>query len=204
MRLQCFGAANRIWTGDLFLTKEVLYLLSHSSNCYLFKNANRFNRFTFDNLGAGDRTWTGTVLPPRDFKSLASANFATSAGDGGATQIRTGGKGFADPCLTTWLWRPAIKLPLIKKWSGKRDSNSRHLPWQGNALPLSHSRIKYRWLAIGGNNRARTYDPLLVRQMLSQLSYAPELPSLLYYTKFTAKKQVIWITFFNFLIIFFD
>ena len=51
-------------------------------------------------------------------------------------------------------------------WSGKRDSNSRRLPWQGNALPLSHSRI-------GGNNRARTYDPLLVRQMLSQLSYAP-------------------------------
>ena len=26
-----YGAANRIWTGDLFLTKEVLYLLSHSS-----------------------------------------------------------------------------------------------------------------------------------------------------------------------------
>ena len=27
--------------------------------------------------------------------------------------------------------------------------------------------------AFGGNNRARTCDPLLVRQMLSQLSYAP-------------------------------
>ena len=27
-------------------------------------------------------------------------------------------------------------------WSGRRDSNSRPLPWQGNALPLSHSR---RW-----------------------------------------------------------
>ena len=26
----------------------------------------------------------------------------------------------------------------------------------------------------GGNNRARTYDLLLVRQMLSQLSYAPK------------------------------
>ena len=25
----------------------------------------------------------------------------------------------------------------------------------------------------GGRNRARTYDPLLVRQVLSQLSYAP-------------------------------
>ena len=29
---------------------------------------------------------------------------------------------------------------------------------------------------FGGNNRARTYDPLLVRQMLSQLSYAPIRP----------------------------
>ena len=26
-------------------------------------------------------------------------------------------------------------------WSGRRDSNSRHSPWQGDALPLSHSRI---------------------------------------------------------------
>ena len=25
-------------------------------------------------------------------------------------------------------------------WSGRRDSNSRHSPWQGDALPLSHSR----------------------------------------------------------------
>ena len=26
-------------------------------------------------------------------------------------------------------------------WSGRRDSNSRRSPWQGDALPLSHSRI---------------------------------------------------------------
>ena len=30
-------------------------------------------------------------------------------------------------------------------WSERRDSNSRHLPWQGNALPLSHSRISFWW-----------------------------------------------------------
>ena len=36
----------------------------------------------------------------------------------------------------------------------------------------------------GGNNRARTYDPLLVRQMLSQLSYAP---ILLYHLFATAR-----------------
>ncbi len=29
--------------------------------------------------GAADRTWTGTVSLPRDFKSLASAGFATAA-----------------------------------------------------------------------------------------------------------------------------
>ena len=28
-----------------------------------------------------------------------------------------------------------------RRWSGKRDSNPRPLPWQGNALPLSYSRL---------------------------------------------------------------
>ncbi len=39
---------------------------------------------------------------------------------------------------------------------------------QASALPLGYGAVKG-----GGNNRARTCDPLLVRQMLSQLSYAP-------------------------------
>ena len=63
----------------------------------------------------------------------------------------------------------------IYDWSGKRDSNPRHSPWQGDALPLSYSRIIMIPRCAGGNNRARTCDPLLVRQMLSQLSYASEL-----------------------------
>ncbi len=74
---------------------------------------------------------------PRDFKSLVSTNSTTPARNkfGGDTRIRTGDKDFADPCLTTWLCRR-------KKWSGKRDSNPRHLPWQGRALPLSYSRSR--------------------------------------------------------------
>ena len=55
-------------------------------------------------------------------------------------------------------------------WSGKRDSNPRHSPWQGDALPLSYSRIHNPHCFFGGSYRVRTYDPLLVRQMLSQLS----------------------------------
>ena len=37
------------------------------------------NRLLSKNHGAADRDRTGTVFPPRDFKSLASANSATAA-----------------------------------------------------------------------------------------------------------------------------
>ena len=53
-------------------------------------------------LGAGGRTRTGTELPPRDFKSLASTipphQLEVPPG------FEPGNEGFADPCLTAWLW----------------------------------------------------------------------------------------------------
>ena len=58
--------------------------------------------------------------------------------------------------------------PILFIWSGKRDSNSRLSPWQGDALPLNYSR-KYN----GGNNRTRTCDPLINSQLLYQLSHIP-------------------------------
>ena len=46
-------------------------------------------------------------------------------------------KGFADLCLTTWLPRRGFRPSLVPtgSWSGRRDSNPRHRPWQGRTLP---------------------------------------------------------------------
>ena len=34
-----------------------------------------------------------------------------------------------------------LGIVLVKNWSGQRDLNPRHQPWQGCALPLSYTRI---------------------------------------------------------------
>jgi hypothetical protein len=48
--------------------------------------------------------------------------------------------GFADRRLATWLYRLVIFL-LRQSKSGRRDLNPRPSPWQGDAPPLSYSRI---------------------------------------------------------------
>ena len=66
-------------------------------------------------------------------------------------------KGFADLRLTTWLWH--------RVWSGRRDSNSRHPPWQGGTLPLSYYRTH------GALGRNRTTDTQIFSLLLYRLSY---------------------------------
>ena len=51
----------------------------------------------------------------------------------------------------------SLGLLQVTDWSGKGDSNSRPSPWQGDALPLSYSRLigtaeRARWRPIGGSN----------------------------------------------------
>ena len=77
--------------------------------------------------------------------------------------------------LTSSAWKAEV-LPLYhirilfgsnfhcsqNRWSGRRDSNSRPSPWQGDALPLSHFRISNWWRRVDSNHCRRSqriYSP---------------------------------------------
>ena len=113
-------------------------------------------KFKLLRLGARSRTWTGTALLPRDFKSLASAYSAIRA-------------------RVPYCDRVAVRTVGYTKTRKRLRVYWRRHPELNRGLRLCRP-LPYR-LAMapnyGGNNRARTCDPLLVRQMLSQLSYAP-------------------------------
>ena len=73
-----------------------------------------------------------------------------------------GNEGFADLCLTTWLWHH-------KKWSGRRDSDSRPPPWQGGALPTEllpqndgdrRRQGKQALMKTGAGEETRTHTPV--------------------------------------------
>ena len=87
----------------------------------------------------------------------APANADALCALGGEARIRTGGEGFAGPCLTTWPLRRYEKgrsrPALVLAWSGLRGSNPRPPPWQGGALPTALSPRAQG--VIYGNSAAR-------------------------------------------------
>ena len=89
--------------------------------------------------------------------------------------------------LTSSAWKAEV-LPLYhiriligsnfhcsqNRWSGRRDSNSRPSPWQGDALPLSHFRKIYWWRRVDSNHCRRSQriyspPPLATRALLHML-----------------------------------
>ena len=72
------------------------------------------------------------------------------------------GAGEGDRTLTTSLegWNSTIELHPHIIWSGRRDLNSRHPPWQGGTLPLSYSRsIIFTLFINGADEGSRTPKP---------------------------------------------
>ena len=89
--------------------------------------------------------------------------------------IGPGNKGFADLCLTAWLWRrkaPAARRPAPLNWSGLRGSDPPPQPWQGCALP-NELNPQMPWLLPrhGASDRNRTNDTGIFSPLLYQLSY---------------------------------
>ncbi len=66
-------------------------------------------------------------------------------------------------------WSPSA----IRVESGRRDSNPRSSPWQGDAVPLSYSRINAVCLRLGdcAETQDRTADTAIFSRVLYQLSY---------------------------------
>ena len=85
---------------------------------------------------------------------------------GGQRRDRTADTGIFSPLLYQLSYLAAYKK--MATWMGLEPTTSAVTGRRSNQL-------NYQAKKSGGHNRARTYDPLLVRQMLSQLSYAPTL-----------------------------
>ena len=90
---------------------------------------NRWWKRACKNLGV-----EGVTLYPATKHSTMTA--VSKGNFGGGIRIRTGEYRLCRPLPYH------LAMPPGRKWSGKRDSNSRLQPWQGCTLPLSYSRSR--------------------------------------------------------------
>ena len=114
------------------------WLLKHY-NFLLYQSFGKRAIRTFVGCRARNRTWV------KGFKVLR----ATSTQRGNILFYRfTGaeGRGRTDTRVASQQFLRLSRLPippLRLNWSGRRDSNSRHPPWQGGILPLNYFRPLY-------------------------------------------------------------
>ena len=108
--------------------------------------------------GARGRTRTGTGLLPRDFKSLASANFATRASD---TRSQT----------KVDNWRPGSDSNRRRRLCRPLHNPSATRPRNGDKSESGFLRL-WQMEEIGAGNEVRTRDLNLGKVALYQLSYS--------------------------------
>ena len=86
------------------------------------------------------------------------------------SRIRTSVHGSKVRCPTTR--RRGSASSRTKKWSGRRDSNPRPSPWQGDALPTEPlPPARFRPPNGGAESQNRTGDTAIFSRVLYQLSY---------------------------------
>ncbi len=98
--------------------------------------------------------------------------------DGCPSRIRTSVHGSKVRCPTTRrrgsgsFLESSPGAPRARKWSGRRDSNPRPSPWQGDALPTEPLPLESPTTGYGGaESQNRTGDTAIFSRVLYQLSY---------------------------------
>ena len=115
----------------------------------------------------------GGTRPPREPRRAADVQF------GCPSRIRTSPNGSKVRCPTTRRRGSGglARRPLdgrARRWSGRRDSNPRPSPWQGDALPtepLPLAFIDQAGQCGGAESQNRTGDTVIFSHVLYQLSY---------------------------------
>ena len=153
-----FGGGNRIWTDESGFCRPTPYHLAMPPYYFFDKNRTQETGRILCPVfyGADDEARTRYL----HLGKVALYQMSYIRIHGASDRNRTNDTRIFSPLLYQLSYRG-------KKWRPGTGSNRRPLAWQASVLT--------NWTTgpFGGNNRARTCDPLLVRQMLSQLSYAP-------------------------------
>src|SRR5450759_4565329 len=139
-----------------------------------FEPLNRgFADLPLNHLGTSPRMQTAPrAVPPAGEPVLAQEI-------GCPSRIRTSPNGSKVRCPTTRRrGRGSIdrlklaRVGSVKEWSGRRDSNPRPSPWQGDALPTEPLPLECRaHRSCGAESQNRTGDTAIFSRVLYQLSY---------------------------------
>ena len=156
------GGDARIWTGEWRFCRPLPYRLATSPYKKILKYK---ERSCVPHIAILERV-TRLELATSTLARWRSTGWATPA-YGASGRSRTNDTWIFSPLLYQLSYRGKSRTLLNSlKWRPGTGSNRRPLAWQASVLT--------NWTTgpfnNGGRYRARTYDPLLVRQMLSQLS----------------------------------
>ena len=126
-----------------------------------------------DIVGAEDRTRTGMISLSTDFKSVVSTSSTTSAHTLVIKKMEAppgfepGHKGFAGPCLTTWLWR---REKILERQTRFELATSTLARWHSTTELLPHS-----WcLRVESNHRHRDFQSLALPTELPRQNLATQ------------------------------